>query len=316
MEIAEVIAGFFAQYSSLAVLGLVLAEWLILFISHQIESNKESFVSVLSYIIESIPYILLAKIAIVTTMFFMYEHRFFELGFEWYVWIMAFMIYDFVVWAIHYAGHRVRILWCIHGVHHTAEEMNLSVVARGSVFDFLFSTQNYIWLPLLGIHPLMLFIFEPAGRLFATFSHISETIVGKMPILEKLLVTPSVHRVHHSRNHIYLDRNFGETFSIWDHIFRTFQTEVQGEKFEYGIIHDSLNSKSLLQVQFLMWKDLFRDVKKAPTLRDKVNYLFKPPGWNHIDGGKDADVYRDEAWENRTRNKGKAAIPSSKLQMT
>ena len=109
----------------------------------------------------------------------------------------------------------------------------------------------------------------------------------------------SVHRVHHAKNHIYLDRNYGETFSIWDRLFKTFQKELDNEKIEYGIMHDKLNSESLWDVQFLLWKELWLDVKKAPRLIDKVKYVFMPPGWNHIDGGKKAREYRNEAWLNK-----------------
>jgi hypothetical protein len=97
------------------------------------------------------------------------------------------------------------------------------------------------------------------------------------------------------KNHIYLDRNYGETFSVWDRIFKTFQKELDNEKIMYGIMHDKLNSESFSDVQFLMWKELWTDVKNAPTFSDKIKYVFMPPGWNHIDGGIMAKEYRDKA---------------------
>ena len=66
-------------------------------------------------------------------------------------------------------------------------------------------------------------------------------------------------------------------------------------------MHEKLNSENLWHVQFLLWKELWLDIKKAPTLLDKVKYLFMPPGWNHIDGGKKAKEYRDEAWKFRVK---------------
>ncbi|RBW56754.1 sterol desaturase family protein [Tenacibaculum sp. E3R01] len=284
------------QHMSLIVLILMLVEWGILIITNYVESKKEGIVSIISYLIQSIPYFLLSKVMIVGTMFWLYEHRFFDLNFEWYVWIVGYLLYDFTVFFIHFLGHKVRVLWCIHGVHHTAEDMNLTVVARGSIFDFVFTPFNFIWLPILGFHPLMIFIIEPIARLYATYSHLSEKFMGKQYWLEKIFITPSVHRVHHAKNHIYLDRNYGETFSIWDRIFRTFQTELKDEQILYGIMHDKLDSENIWHVQFLLWKELWSDVVKAPKLLDKVKYVFMPPGWNHLDGGKKAREYRDEAW--------------------
>ncbi len=286
-------------HMSVIVLVLMIIELIILFITNYVEKKKEGLVSIVSYLIQSIPYFLLAKIFIVGSMFWLYEHRIFDMNFEWYSWLLAFLLYDFTVFFIHFLGHKVRVLWCIHGVHHTAEEMNLTVVARGSIFDVFFTPFNFIWLPILGFHPFMIFVIEPVARLYATLSHTNEKFVGKLRWLEGLFITPSVHRVHHAKNHIYLDRNYGETLSIWDRLFKTFQTELDDEKIQYGIMHDKLNSESFWHVQFLMWKELWLDVKRAPSFIDKVKYIFMPPGWNHIDGGKKAEVYREEAWKER-----------------
>ncbi len=290
----EILSGHLA-HMSVIVLILMLLELGILFLTNYIEKKKEGVVSILSYIIQSIPYFLLAKIFIVGTMFWLYEHKLFDVSFRWYNWVLAYLLYDFTVFFIHFLGHKVRILWCIHGVHHTAEEMNLTVVARGSIFDVFFTPFNFIWLPILGFHPFMIFVIEPVARLYATLTHINEKYVWKHKWLEKIFVTPSVHRVHHAKNHVYLDRNYGETFSIWDRLFKTFQKEIKEEKIEYGVMHDGLNSESFWHVQFLLWKDLWIDVKNAPTLIDKIKYIFMPPGWNHIDGGKKAKYYRDLA---------------------
>ena len=166
-------------HMSLIVLVLMLLEWVILIFSNYIESKKEGVVSILSYLVQSIPYFLLSKVLIVGVMFGLYNFRLFELGFEWYYWIIAYLLYDFIVFFIHFLGHKVRFLWCIHGVHHTAEEMNLTVVARGSIFDVFFTPFNFIWLPILGFHPFMIFVIEPIARLYATLTHTSEKYVGK-----------------------------------------------------------------------------------------------------------------------------------------
>jgi hypothetical protein len=117
-----------------------------------------------------------------------------------------------------------------------------------------------------------------------------------------------VHRVHHAKNHIYLDRNYGETFSIWDRIFGTFQTEINQVKPVYGILNDKINGKNLLQVQLQLWRDLWTDVKQAPGLKNKLKYIIMPPGWNHINGGKMAAEYRAEGWKVLREEKKKKLV--------
>ena len=88
---------------------------------------------------------------------------------------------------------------------------------------------------------------------------------------------------------------FGETFSIWDKIFRTFQTELDEVKPELGIMNEELDPSNLKNVQLTLWKELWADVKNAPTFLDKIKYIFYPPGWSHVNGGKLAGEYRQEA---------------------
>ena len=278
-------------------LGTVAIEWIVLLISKKLESSKEGWVNLLSYVVESIPYILLGKIVILGFMLWIYNYRIFTLGTAWYVWIACYILYDFLFYVIHYLGHRVRLFWCIHGVHHTAEEIKLSVAVRGSFLGFLLTPHNVIWLPLLGFDPFMVLIVDAVGKLYGLYEHANENIIGKQPVLEKVLITPSAHRVHHSSNHIYLDRNYGETFSIWDRIFGTFQTELHDEKPVYGMMDEKVDGKNFIQIQTILWKELWIDVKNAPTFSDKLKYIFMPPGWNHIDGGRLAESFREEAWE-------------------
>ncbi|WPQ61031.1 sterol desaturase family protein [Chitinophaga sancti] len=282
------------------VLGLVVIEWLLLVISKKMESNREGWVNVLSYVLDSIPYFFLGKVVIFGTMMWLYQYRITTLGDAWYIWILTYLVYDFMFWLVHLLGHQVRFFWCIHGVHHTAEEMKLTVAVRGSFLGFLHIPLTIIWLPILGFDPFMIFICESIARLYGLYEHVNDHFdryVGKQRFLEFLFITPSVHRVHHAKNYIYLDRNYGETFSIWDKLFRTFQTELDDIKPVYGILSEKINPKSLWQVQLLLWRDLWMDIRSAPRLIDKIRYVLKPPGWNHIDGGKMAATYRDEAWK-------------------
>ncbi|CAA0226089.1 sterol desaturase family protein [Tenacibaculum maritimum] len=273
----------------------VVLEWVILVINNKINSNKSGFVNLLSYFVELLPYFIL-DVFFFGIMLWLYNYRLFDLGTSWYVWVLCYVLYDLLFYIIHYLGHRVRFFWCIHGVHHTAEEMKMTVAVRGSFLGFLLTPHNTIWLPLLGFDPFMVLIVDGIAKIYGLFEHINEHLISsKNSWIENIFVTPSVHRVHHSKNHVYLDRNYGETFSIWDHLFGTFQTEIKEEKPLYGMMDDKIDGKNLWQIQTVLWKELWYDIKTAPTFKDKINYLIKPPGWNHIDGGKLAEEFRNEA---------------------
>ncbi|MFL0100675.1 sterol desaturase family protein [Tenacibaculum maritimum] len=273
----------------------VVLEWVILVINNKINSNKSGFVNLLSYFVELLPYFIL-DVFFFGIMLWLYNYRLFDLGTSWYIWVLCYVLYDLLFYIIHYLGHRVRFFWCIHGVHHTAEEMKMTVAVRGSFLGFLLTPHNTIWLPLLGFDPFMVLIIDGIAKIYGLFEHINEHFISsKNSWIENIFVTPSVHRVHHSKNHVYLDRNYGETFSIWDHLFGTFQTEIKEEKPLYGMMDDKIDGKNLWQIQTVLWKELWYDIKTAPTFKDKINYLIKPPGWNHIDGGKLAEEFRNEA---------------------
>ncbi|BDD03803.1 sterol desaturase family protein [Aureibacter tunicatorum] len=280
---------------AIVMLCMVALEWLFLAVRKCIKSHKEGLVNLLSYVIESLLYIFLGPILLYGFMVWIYQYRIFTLGYEWYIWVIAFLLYDFMFYAVHYLGHKVRLFWCIHGVHHTAREMKLTVAVRGSFLGFFHTPLTIIFLPVLGFDPFMIYIVETFGKFYGLYEHVNENVVGKQPWLEKIFITPSVHRVHHARNYEYLDRNYGETFSIWDKLFGTFQTEIKEVQPVYGLMDDPINSENYFQIQFYLWKGLWKDIRNAPTVMDKVKYVFMPPGWNHIDGGKLAEDFREEA---------------------
>lgn len=291
----------FGSTSGIIFVSLVALEWIILAVTKKIESHKEGVVNLLSYMIELTPYMLLGNIVIFGFMNWGYQYRLFTLGYDWYVWVLCYLLYDLFFYTTHYLGHQVRFFWCIHGVHHTAEEMKLTVAVRGSFVGILLTPHNILWLPFLGFDPFMVLIIDSIASLYGLYEHMNENIIGRQPWLERIFITPSVHRVHHAKNHIYLDRNYGETFSIWDHIFGTFQTELTDEKPVYGMMDEKVKGTNLWQIQTLLWRELWYDVKNAPTLLDKIKYIIMPPGWNHIDGGKLAGVFRGEALAKRQK---------------
>ncbi|SED66838.1 Sterol desaturase/sphingolipid hydroxylase, fatty acid hydroxylase superfamily [Tenacibaculum sp. MAR_2010_89] len=262
---------------------VIIIELTFLFIGKRIKLKKESLVSFLSLVIGTIPYLLFYASLELNIMIWFYENiSLWTLSNQWYIWLLCFLSYDFLWWAVHYAGHKVRILWCIHGVHHTPKEMNMSVAIRGSLFDFFQYFHILVWLPIIGLNPYMILTVDVISRLYGVFTHINETKFRKTPLLNKLLITPMLHRVHHSSNSIYLDTNFSNVFSIWDRLFNTYQEELDTIKPIYGITESeskSINTENVFSSQFGLLKDLFHDIRSTPSIKNKIKFLFMPPDW-------------------------------------
>ncbi|WP_202951318.1 sterol desaturase family protein [Xenococcus sp. PCC 7305] len=277
-------------------LAIVVIEWITLTITKKIESHKEGIVNISSAALTYIPIFITNKLITISLMFWIYQYRLFDLKFDWYVWILAYIGYDFMSYAIHYLSHKVRLFWCIHTVHHSPKEMKASVAFRGSFAEFILAPHLTLWLPILGFHPLLIIIIDGIGQLYGVPLHLNQHIFpdSKYSGIQKFLITPSVHRLHHAKNDIYLDRNYGLTFRIWDYLFQTSQVELQQEKPIYGI-SKNINSENLLVSQTDEFIELWQDIKNAPSWLDKIKYLVMPPGWNYINGGYTAENIRNNA---------------------
>ena len=204
-----------------------------------------------------------------------WSHRLMDWGTSWLACLLVFILYDFMFYLGHVAGHRIRLFWCFHSVHHTSEEMRLTTAIRGSMFDFVYLPWFFVWIPLLGFHPALVLIVEAFGRLWGVMVHVHPNLVGRLGWLDRVLVTPSVHRVHHGRNEAYIDRNYGEVLVAWDHLFGSYIQE--GEAPDYGIL-SAVDSKSLSDIQLSPWRALGRDLKLASSGRERLHHLFAPPG--------------------------------------
>ena len=146
----------------------------------------------------------------------------------------------------------------------------------------------------------MVIIIDSAAKIYGVLVHIHESWFPRIRWrwMERLLVTPTLHRIHHSTNHAYLDRNYGEAFTIWDQLFGTFQEELSDEVAQYGVMKE-VNSENLIDTQTNEFIDLWKDIQSAERPLDKLRYIFLPPGWNHVDGGIMADDLRKAALQEK-----------------
>lgn len=142
---------------------------------------------------------------------------------------------------------------------------------------------------LLGISPLVVATVTPI-QFFAQFWYHTRYI-NRMGILEKILVTPSHHRVHHAFNKEYLDKNLAQIFIIWDKMFGTFMEERADIPPVYGITRP-MRTWNPIRINFIhMWL-LITDAWRANNFVDKMNVWFKPTGWRPTDVAEKNPVFK------------------------
>lgn len=204
----------------------------------------------------------------------MYEHRLFELGTAWWVWLLCFVLNDLMFYVSHRAGHRVRLLWAVHCVHHSARSYDLTTGIRGSALGVFTSFPFVFWIPLLGIHPLLFLIVDKLFKFYGLAYHTEA--VRKLGWLDKLLITPSVHRVHHATNPQYVDKNYGGFFLVFDHLFGSYEEEL--EQPAYGLVKP-ITPETVWEAQSHEFRDLWADMKGSANLGEALGYALMPPGW-------------------------------------
>ena len=189
---------------------------------------------------------------------------------------------DFAFYWMHRIDHYCRFFWAVHVTHHSSEEFNLTVGLRSSVFQPLYRFIYFIPLSFVGFDPLDVMFMYAATQIHGILIHTKA--VGKLGFLELFLTTPSHHRVHHASNIRYLDKNMGMVFIIWDRLFGTFEEEIEGEEVIYGLT-ENLKSHNPMTMIFHEWLSILEDLKKQTSIKNKLMYVFGPPGWSH-DGSK------------------------------
>ncbi|MGN6493489.1 MAG: sterol desaturase family protein [Agriterribacter sp.] len=215
------------------------------------------------------------------------------------VYIIAFLALDFAGYWTHRATHEVNVLWNAHIIHHSSEEFNLACALRQSVSVFVrIFVILLIPAALLGIPEKVIAVVAPL-HLFAQFWY-HTTHIGKMSFLEKIIVTPSHHRVHHAINKEYLDKNYGQIFIFWDKWFGTYQEELAGVKPVYGITRPA-HTWNPLKINFQHIVLLVKDAWRTKRVRDKFRIWLMPTGWRPEDMTEKYPVYKIEDVYNFTK---------------
>ncbi|WP_051213264.1 sterol desaturase family protein [Maritalea myrionectae] len=147
----------------------------------------------------------------------------------WVEWLIAFLVLDFVIWGQHVITHKIPILWRIHRVHHTDQDLDASSAVRFHPLEIILSIFiKSAAVLLLGAGAVLVVIFEAVVNGSALFNHANFKIPPKLDhMLRWFIVTPDMHRIHHSIERQEHDTNYGFALSIWDRLFRVYSVEPE-----------------------------------------------------------------------------------------
>jgi len=206
------------------------------------------------------------------------------------VYIIAFISLDFAGYWVHRLQHVTNFFWNGHIVHHSSEEFNLACALRQSI-SAIVRTFAIFLLPaaLLGVPAEVIGVVAPL-HLFAQFWYHTQHI-NRMGFLEKIIVTPSHHRVHHAINPIYIDKNYGQIFIVWDKLFGTYQEELKDVPPVYGITRP-VRTWNPIKINFQHFWLLVKDAWRTKNWKDKFRIWLMPTGWRPADVIEKYPVYK------------------------
>ena len=136
-------------------------------------------------------------------------------------WLLAFAFFDFAIYIWHVASHKYEWLWRFHKIHHSDKSFNVSTGFRFHVFDLLLEiVYKCIFVVLIGVNAYLVLTIEIIELFFIFFHHANIAIPNEAK-LSNFIITPSLHRTHHSTVRVEHDSNYGIVLSIWDRFFGT-----------------------------------------------------------------------------------------------
>ena len=220
-------------------------------------------------------------IIIISYPFLLSKLSLFDVENNLWVYIIAFICIDFSSYWNHRLNHKINIFWNQHVIHHSSEEFNLACALRQSISNFLgYGALFLIPAAIFGIPHEVIGLLLPL-HLFGQFWYHTRHI-GKLGILEYIIVTPSQHRVHHAINPIYIDKNLGAIFCVWDRWFGTFQEELDDEPPVYGVLKPVSTWNPIL-INFTHVWGLILDFFRTKSFKEKFLLWFMPTGYRPKD---------------------------------
>ncbi|MCK5498338.1 MAG: sterol desaturase family protein, partial [Gammaproteobacteria bacterium] len=186
-----------------------------------------------------------------------------DVGF-WPAFVLSILFMDMFIYGQHVIMHKIPLLWRIHRVHHTDLDFDVTTALRFHPFEIILSMfLKLLFIALLGAPVAAVIVFEIILNITSMFNHSNIQIpISIDRLLRWFIVTPDMHRVHHSVNKIETNSNYGFNIPWWDYIFHTYRSQPSAGHLKMKI---GLNEFQGDKVVFLHWLLLqpFVSVKKG-----------------------------------------------------
>lgn len=183
---------------------------------------------------------------------------------DWIEGCIAFLILDYSNYLWHILNHKIPFLWRFHLVHHTDHDLDLSTAIRFHFGEMVFSVFfRGLAVFLTGSSPLTVLVYEIVFEAATQFHHSNLKLPFRFErILNKLVVTPRMHGIHHSVIRHETDSNYSVIFSFWDRLHRSVRLNVPQSDIKIGVLvypdKKELTVWYLLKLPFdkmRVWKD-------------------------------------------------------------
>lgn len=136
-------------------------------------------------------------------------------------WLLAFAFFDLAIYAWHVASHKYEWLWRFHKIHHSDKSFNVSTGCRFHVFDLLLEIgYKCVFVVLIGVDAYLVLSIEIVELFFIFFHHANIRVPNEAQI-SQYIITPCLHRTHHSTLRSEHDSNYGIVLALWDRLFGT-----------------------------------------------------------------------------------------------
>ena len=169
----------------------------------------------------------------------------------------SFLLLDLGIWIQHLLFHHSNFLWRFHKIHHSDEEVDFTTGVRFHPIEIIISMMcKLILLAIIGPSVVIVIIFEIVLNASSIFNHGNIKITKVFDIvLRKVIVTPNMHRIHHSENENETNSNYGFNFSIWDKLFGTYiENSIKGDNMIVGLTEFNNKKKGLFLLLFKPFK--------------------------------------------------------------
>lgn len=225
---------------------------------------KESFVTnVTAFLVNNL---ILATLRVTSLFFIAQQYSNFGLlsGIDnlFLKWLLSFAFYDLAIYFWHWLSHKYEFLWRFHKIHHSDKSFNVSTGFRFHVFDlFLEIIYKCLFVIVFGVDAFIVISIE-TFQLFFIFFHHANIQIPNEQALSQVIITPALHRVHHSTSRKEHDNNYGIVFSIWDRLFGT-RKETVPVNIGLDII-EAENFVQLFSLAFITERKLFKLLRLIP----------------------------------------------------